>query len=469
MRNRRCLRAVPAAPRFWSSWKRDRPFASSATISPSMHGVPAFQPRQLGHDLRKIRGHRLPAPRPELDPTPVDDRHAPVAVILDLAVPRARRQHRAPSAFMGAMKEALVTGSFAKAIMAFVFSWPSAPFDGPGTRSSNGALVALEILDGALVFLGRLPRGECPEISALSRRRILRPGIQPITARLQFCDHAWFSFGIESTRECAGGSQGTALALGPMGRGLAIPPARRVRGLRPIVNKRPGAPQREVPDSCGAIGHKCFIRHAGTPRLVVTHENPGHRLHCDNLRLSLGGAVRPKSRRALAGQFRAGAAFRRSRLAGGMGRPAPRTRVELWKLLGRLPPRPKLPNVEVLSREDRGDYTVERFQFDNGAGSGHDIGYFVPGMLNHFDSEAVVALTAPRPILFQTGDRDPGSPVDGIRAIEKAVRPVYRLYGKEGSFQRIIDPGLAHVYTPEMWARTSAWMDDHLRAPAPQR
>jgi dienelactone hydrolase len=308
-------------------------------------------------------------------------------------------------------------------------------------------------------------------------------------------------------------------------------------------------------------------------------------------------------------------------------------RAELWKLLGRLPPRPKLPKVEVLSRQDRGDYTVEKFQFDNEAGSivpgylllpkqiagklpailychwhageydlgkeelfqskhtpeppgpalarrgyvvvaidatgfgernghgpdganeknytaeetaskfdlwvgrsfwgmllrddlmaldylasrpevdtdrigvtgmsmgatrtwwlmalderikagvaiacltryqnmiehgsihEHDIGYFVPGMLNHFDSEAVVALIAPRPILFQTGDKDPGSPVDGIRTIEEAVRPVYRLYGKESSFQSIIYPGLAHVYTPEMWEKTLAWMDEHLRAP----
>ncbi len=309
-------------------------------------------------------------------------------------------------------------------------------------------------------------------------------------------------------------------------------------------------------------------------------------------------------------------------------------RAELWKLLGRLPPRPKRAKLETLSREDRGDYTLEKFQFDNEAGSvvpgylllpkqasgrlpailychwhggeyelgkeelfqakhtpeppspafarrgyvvlaidasgfgerngqgpdgtnekdyraeetaskfnlwvgrsfwgmllrddlmaldylasrpevdtdrigvtgmsmgatrtwwlmalderiktgvaiacltryqnfiehgsifEHDIGYFVPGMLNHFDTEAVVALIAPRPILFQTGDQDHGSPVDGIRAIEKAVRPAYLLYGKEGAFQSVIYPGLAHVYTPEMWMKTLAWMDGHLRAPA---
>ena len=106
-------------------------------------------------------------------------------------------------------------------------------------------------------------------------------------------------------------------------------------------------------------------------------------------------------------------------------------------------------------------------RYENMIGHGeihqHDIGYFVPNMLAHFDSEAVVALIAPRPILFQTGDRDAGSPVDGIHAVEAAVRPVYRLYGSEESFQSIVYPGLAHVYTPEMWRRTLDWMDKYLR------
>jgi dienelactone hydrolase len=93
----------------------------------------------------------------------------------------------------------------------------------------------------------------------------------------------------------------------------------------------------------------------------------------------------------------------------------------------------------------------------------HGIFYFVPNVLNYFDTEAVVALIAPRPVLFQTGDQDAGSPVDGIRDIESAVRPAYRLYGRESDFQNVIYPGLGHVYTAEMWAKTLAWMDDHLK------
>jgi hypothetical protein len=93
----------------------------------------------------------------------------------------------------------------------------------------------------------------------------------------------------------------------------------------------------------------------------------------------------------------------------------------------------------------------------------HGIYYYVPGMLNHFDTEAVVALIAPRPILFLTGDQDFGSPVDGIGKIESKVGSVYRLYGREQEFQSVIYPGVGHVYLPDMWEKMQAWMDRNLK------
>jgi len=93
----------------------------------------------------------------------------------------------------------------------------------------------------------------------------------------------------------------------------------------------------------------------------------------------------------------------------------------------------------------------------------HGIYYFVPNMLNHFDTEAVVSLIAPRPVLFLDGDKDGTSPVDGIHAIEAAVRPVYRLYKKEAAFQSIVYENQGHVYTPEMWKRTLQWMEENLK------
>jgi hypothetical protein len=68
---------------------------------------------------------------------------------------------------------------------------------------------------------------------------------------------------------------------------------------------------------------------------------------------------------------------------------------------------------------------LTRYQdlIEHGGLKHHGIYYFVPNLLNHFDTEAVVALSAPRPLLLMNGDKDDGSPVEGIRAIEKRVGP----------------------------------------------
>lgn len=91
----------------------------------------------------------------------------------------------------------------------------------------------------------------------------------------------------------------------------------------------------------------------------------------------------------------------------------------------------------------------------------HGIYYFVPGMLRHFDTEAVIALGAPRPMLFMTGDQDGGSPVAGVRRIGEVVERVYALYGGDAKqrFESVIYPAVGHVYVPEMWERTVAWME----------
>ena len=94
----------------------------------------------------------------------------------------------------------------------------------------------------------------------------------------------------------------------------------------------------------------------------------------------------------------------------------------------------------------------------------HGIYYYGPGLLNYFDTEAVVALAAPRPLLCMNGDQDAGSPVDGIHAIEAKVRPAYALYAAEPNFQSVVYPGVGHQYLPEMWQKTLAWFDQHLKA-----
>jgi dienelactone hydrolase len=96
----------------------------------------------------------------------------------------------------------------------------------------------------------------------------------------------------------------------------------------------------------------------------------------------------------------------------------------------------------------------------------HGIYYFVPRLFARYDMETVVALIAPRPVLFLDGDRDSTAPVSGIRKIDAAVRPVYRLYGKEEDFGNIVYPEQGHLYTPEMWDRTLRFFESGLTAKA---
>jgi dienelactone hydrolase len=94
----------------------------------------------------------------------------------------------------------------------------------------------------------------------------------------------------------------------------------------------------------------------------------------------------------------------------------------------------------------------------------HGIYYYVPGVLNHFDTEAIVSLIAPRPALFLNGDRDAGSPAEGIHKIEAAARRAYALYDQPRAFASIVYEGVGHDYTPDMWERMLRWMEEHLQA-----
>jgi dienelactone hydrolase len=93
----------------------------------------------------------------------------------------------------------------------------------------------------------------------------------------------------------------------------------------------------------------------------------------------------------------------------------------------------------------------------------HGTYYFVNGLLKHFDSEAVVALKAPRPVLFLTGELDAGSPADGIRVIEEKAGGVYKALGAAERFKSIRYPDVGHTYTPEMRREMLGWFDRHLR------
>jgi hypothetical protein len=94
--------------------------------------------------------------------------------------------------------------------------------------------------------------------------------------------------------------------------------------------------------------------------------------------------------------------------------------------------------------------------------SAHGIYYFVPGLLGHFDTEGVMALIAPRPFLALTGDRDAGSPPEGMRKLGQILGKVYNLYGKPDSFRSIIYPETGHVYNDDQKRKMIDWFNRHL-------
>jgi dienelactone hydrolase len=92
----------------------------------------------------------------------------------------------------------------------------------------------------------------------------------------------------------------------------------------------------------------------------------------------------------------------------------------------------------------------------------HGIYYFVPGVLSHFDTEAIHALSAPRPMLMLSGDQDGGAPTDGVIVLERKVGAVYRLYGKSDHFRSVLYKDTGHEYLPEMKTEMVEWFERHL-------
>jgi dienelactone hydrolase len=92
----------------------------------------------------------------------------------------------------------------------------------------------------------------------------------------------------------------------------------------------------------------------------------------------------------------------------------------------------------------------------------HGIYYFVPGVFKHFDTEAIYALVAPRPMLMLSGDQDGGAPTDGIEVLEKKLATVYSLHGKADNFRSVVYRNTGHEYLPEMKDEMVQWFDRHL-------
>ena len=87
----------------------------------------------------------------------------------------------------------------------------------------------------------------------------------------------------------------------------------------------------------------------------------------------------------------------------------------------------------------------------------HGIYYYVPDLLNRFTTAQINALIAPRPHLGLAGLKDPLTPVDGLRRIDRELKSVYRQLGAPQNWRLRSYPG-AHVETPAMRTAVMAFL-----------
>jgi dienelactone hydrolase len=91
----------------------------------------------------------------------------------------------------------------------------------------------------------------------------------------------------------------------------------------------------------------------------------------------------------------------------------------------------------------------------------HGLYYFVPSLLNEFDTGGINELIVPRPRLSLNGRKDPLTPPAGVMKIREKLLPLYRQYGREEDCCiELFD--CAHEETPEMRSMIFDWMKRYL-------
>jgi len=88
----------------------------------------------------------------------------------------------------------------------------------------------------------------------------------------------------------------------------------------------------------------------------------------------------------------------------------------------------------------------------------HGVYYYVPSLLEHFQTAGINELIVPRARLSVNGRQDPLTPPAGVEKIRDHLLPLYRQYGSEIDC-RIELFDCAHVELPEMRRLVLAWMD----------
>ena len=94
---------------------------------------------------------------------------------------------------------------------------------------------------------------------------------------------------------------------------------------------------------------------------------------------------------------------------------------------------------------------------------GHGIYYYVPSLLEHFQTAQINELIVPRARLSVNGRQDTLTPPAGVERVRDYLMPLYRKYGKEEDCRiELFECG--HRELPEMRRLILEWMDKYLVA-----
>ncbi len=88
---------------------------------------------------------------------------------------------------------------------------------------------------------------------------------------------------------------------------------------------------------------------------------------------------------------------------------------------------------------------------------------YVTGIYPAADTPDIVSLIAPRAVHMNFGELDGGSPIKQVRAAMPKIRAVYESMHAEDNFSHYIEEGSGHILSDEMWSRTKAFFNDHLK------
>lgn len=85
--------------------------------------------------------------------------------------------------------------------------------------------------------------------------------------------------------------------------------------------------------------------------------------------------------------------------------------------------------------------------------AGHGVYYYVPGLLKHFSTAQINALTCPRPHLCMAGDYDSLTPPAGLDRIDRELKAAYAEAGAPEAWQ-MVRYNQGHFENADMRRRT---------------